>query len=241
MIRRIAILCVLTVAVCACVAQGRVQQNVQLRFSGYGAGCDVELCGEEFQGGRYTAGVYMLDTIRVPGQAESLPSDPLAGFCIELNQGIPHTEREYDIVLLEDAYVPSLDEPVGPEKAAWISELFGRYYDPAWNGTGVHSEQHSAEAEAFAIAVWEIVYEEPSERWKVIFDAEEVPGRFGARRYQTALADTWLSSLDGTGPMAELRALVNEDRQDYVVVIPEPASLVLLAAGAVLLRRSRGG
>jgi hypothetical protein len=47
--------------------------------------------------------------------------------------------------------------------------------------------------------------------------------------------------LDGTGPMADLRVLSNDGYQDYIVAVPEPATIILVGFGGAfsLIRRKR--
>ena len=52
-----------------------------------------------------------------------------------------------------------------------------------------------------------------------------------------AIANDWLHQLDGTGPKAHLRALVYDGQMDYIAEVPEPATILLLGLGVVMLRR----
>jgi len=48
-----------------------------------------------------------------------------------------------------------------------------------------------------------------------------------------------LYSLDGTGPLADLRVFSYDGAQDYIVAVPEPATMALLGIGGVLALRRR--
>jgi len=133
---------------------------------------------------------------------------------------------------------------MGAAKAALLDELFGRYY-PTF-GAPLDAEH----ASALQIATWEIVRELPANPLNVS------SGNISFRNPQDApaltLAQTYLSSLNGQGPMAaNLAALDEVGAQDVVVQLlpghalaaPEPASYatagLALVGLSLLLRRRR--
>ena len=59
-------------------------------------------------------------------------------------------------------------------------------------------------------------------------------GGFRTDLGDSSIANSWLHSLDGTGPKADLRVLSYDGSQDYIVAVPEPATVVLLGFGSVL-------
>ncbi len=133
---------------------------------------------------------------------------------------------------------------MGVTKAKYIEELWGRYFDPAWVGSGSFTSYQNSQAEAFAAAVWEIVHEDlPSSSlgWDVTLDGTLGDGGFRAQYLDAYTANTWLHSLDGTGPAANLRVFSYNGQQDYIAEVPEPATIVLLGLGGMLslLRRKR--
>ncbi|MDY3554748.1 hypothetical protein R5W24_003877 [Gemmata sp. JC717] len=82
---------------------------------------------------------------------------PIATFCIELSasQVLPPLGSN----VLFDVVSPSASPTIGndPLKIAAIAELYGRYYDFAWNDKNTfHGSVASA---AFQLALWELVYD----------------------------------------------------------------------------------
>ncbi|OHB66481.1 MAG: hypothetical protein A2Y76_03495 [Planctomycetes bacterium RBG_13_60_9] len=124
---------------------------------------------------------------------------------------------------------------LGVTRANYLRELWARYYDPAWAGSNP-SLQDDRAAEAFAAAVWEILYEDlPTTPmgWDVTVDGTENPvGGFWAEDLDAATANKWLHSLTG-GPKADLRVFSVDGAQNYLVAVPEPATLVLLGLGGL--------
>jgi hypothetical protein len=103
-----------------------------------------------------------------------------------------------------------------------------------------------AMAGAFAAAVWEIVYEDvPTSpaHWDVTTDGTYGNKGFKASGLNSQLANNWLHSLNGTGPMADLRALSYCGGQDFIVsfgnIVPEPATVALAAMGLVFIVRKK--
>ncbi len=181
--------------------------------------------GGGFTGQEVWSGVYTWNVVGWTGLGQYVPG---WGFCIELAQ--QGQSGVLGLIALDQApRPPEHGTPMGLTKADAVRELWGRFFNPAWATGG-----DAAKAEAFGAAIWEIVYETDA-TWDVTTGAG-----FKATNLDAAQANLWLSQLNGQGPMANnLVATSSAERQDYVVQIPEPVSLILLAAGAGLLRRRR--
>jgi hypothetical protein len=127
---------------------------------------------------------------------------------------------------------------IGTAKAYQVRELFGRF-NPSFA-----TPLTALQAGAFQIALWEIVRETAGNpldlsTGNVYFDAgsDSLPGML-------ALASSYVTALDGTGPMAKnLKVLSNgtfgvqgSGGQDLVVQsVPEPESWVMLIMGFGLI------
>ncbi|MFA5251836.1 MAG: hypothetical protein WC454_04550 [Phycisphaerae bacterium] len=155
---------------------------------------------------------------------------PNWGFCIELTQA-PYTGWQ-NVVPLNEASLPAAyGTPVGNTKADYIRELWGRYFDPTWI-TSANRQM----AEAFGVALWEIIYETGS-TWNVSSGS----GFRATGIEQAATANFWLSQLNGdTVYFANnLVATSSPYGQDFLiqlpksVVIPEPVTFLMLGLGTL--------
>ena len=221
----------------ASTASAGVIGTIKIEGGSFALSDSVILYGGSFTGGpAVPAGIFKLTTSNPTGAGVEVPN---YGFCIELPQSIAGGYT-YTVRDLEDAPLPvnasySAATPMGPDKAALISELWGRHFNTAWlvQGGTTGGIANSQLGEAFGVAIWEIVWETDT-----LLDVTVGNGFRAENVEQSALANQWLDSLDGTGPMADTVALSNNDRQDFVTV-PEPASMALLVLGALVLKRKR--
>lgn len=181
---------------------------------------------------------------------------PIATFCIEIDQSQPlppiGTPTVFSVVS------PSAAPTIGndPAKLAAISELYGRYYDLAWNDKNTfHGSLDSA---AFQLALWELVYDGTSK--DLSSGNFKAPGLVGPDGDYTQTAQNMLNSLNGSNAFAqnlggyELVALLapaitdptkaQDMVQDQIILrpkgVPAPPAVLLAGIGALaLLGRAR--
>jgi hypothetical protein len=222
--------------------------TVDIAYEGMGAAKVVSVWGGGLSGFHGYAGQYMFDKTGDTGEGSLWSNGLLGAFCIELSQEPSTSTLTYNVVMPEQAQNSTLGGSIGATKADYLQELWGRFYDPAWAASGVGgncTSDQRTEAAAFSAAILEIVYEalpaSPA-KWNVTKDGTK--GKLGfyitGAKATVTIANNWLHSLDGTGPMADLRALVNSQGQDYLVEVkrmetPEPATIVILGLGSVVL------
>ncbi|MDD5327945.1 MAG: PEP-CTERM sorting domain-containing protein [Phycisphaerae bacterium] len=227
-----------------CIARAVPVGTVDIAHTGYGAIGQLKVWGGGLYGSRVYGGVYTLDKTDGTGQGNIWPDEMLGAFCIELSEGAPKKTSEYDVVMPEETQKPTdfLGDHIGLDKAEYLSELWGRFFDKNWLGDGPFTYSQKRNAEAFSAAIWEIVYEKLPESpadWNVKFDGTYGSLGFKCSETDTSLANSWLHALDGTGPKAELRAFVYDGKQDYLVEVPEPATICILGLGTLVLFRKR--
>jgi hypothetical protein len=245
-----------TIAVCLtivclisaeCIATP-IYGTVTMSSSGFGAKDTMTIWGGGLNGVDVYAGVYMFNKTAGTGQGQNLANGYIGGFCMDLSQEILSGSNSYDVIMPQDGPRPTtfLGSTMGAQKAAYLSELWGRYYDTAWSVVGNYTSQQNSNAEAFAAAVWEIVYEDlptSSANWDVTKDSTGGSRGFKAENLDYLTANNWLHSLNGTGPMADLRSLSNTYSQDMLVAIPpsvpEPATVAIMSLGFLLIMKKK--
>lgn len=148
-------------------------------------------------------------------------------FCTELTEHVrAGTDYCYDIMTLESA--PNTGA-MGAGKANLVRELFGRYYTPAF---GVALNQ--TRAVAMQLAIWEIVYEN-SGVLNLAGGSVRLTNNHGAG---VALAQSYLDSLDGTGPLNTTIVVMSKaGAQDHIV--PTPGAMALAGLGLLAAGRRR--
>jgi hypothetical protein len=192
-------------------------------------------------------GVYSwtANTATATGEGKLVPN---WGFCIELPQGT--ASAWYDVRPISEAPLPSqYGTPMGSTKSNLLYELAGRYWDPSW-GTGANK----ASAEAFSYAVWEIIYENTTPyTLNVTKFGDGSISNNNTNGFMTSdtdptgitsLANNMLASLNGDKTKFNygLRAISNDSYQDFLIMVPIPATLLLgligLGIGGWKLRKS---
>lgn len=240
------IFCLAIVLALPCAVKACPVSTVDIVHTDFGARDTLTVWGGGLEEVNVYAGVYMLDKTDGSGEGNLWPDGLIGAFCTELSEAAPESTFTYDVIAPKYGPAPTsfLEGPMGAAKADYISELWGRFYDPSWVGGGSFDSQQNGAAGAFAAAIWEIVYEDlpaaPS-NWDVTTDGTLGDRGFRCENAATAIANSWLHALDGTGPKADLRVFSYDGAQDYIAQVPEPASIVLLSLGGVLsmLRRKR--
>ena len=211
--------------------------TVEVVSTGLGANELISVWGDGINGSIESvyAGLYNLEKTSGSGEGKLWPDGQIGAFCAELSEPAPDVITKYNVT--------SLDDKFGSAKAGYISELWGRYYDQSWSGDGPFTWLQDSKAAAFATALWEIIYEDlpgSSLKWDVKTDGTWGEGGFYTDFGGAALANELLHSLDGTGPMADLRVFSYSGSQDYIAQVPEPTTIVLLGIGSLsLLRRKK--
>jgi hypothetical protein len=224
-------------AVLPCTANAYTVDSVEVVSSSLGANELISVWGGGVDGSTESvyAGLYNLEKTSGTGEGKLWNDGPIGAFCAELSEPAPEITTKYSVISLDNAF--------GSAKAGYISELWGRYYDSSWAGDGPFTWLQDSKAAAFATALWEIIYEDlptSSLKWDVKVDGTWGVGGFYTDFGGANLANDLLHSLDGTGPMADLRVFSSSGSQDYIAQVPEPTTIVLLGIGSLsLLRRKR--
>jgi hypothetical protein len=182
----------------------------------------VRVNSDAMQGGRFRLSDYGTGTYTAGFKG---PDPLLWAFCIEPLEGISPGNYLYDVKPLSQGTTNI--GGMGQAKADRLRELFGRWYPDFTQAISALA------AGALQIAVWELVREDSGTldiyNGTIYFysNASTTPGVL-------ALAQTYVQSINGTGPkLTNLVALTKAGTQDLVVQseIPEPGSLLLAGIG----------
>ena len=227
----------LLLALLSLLAPTAFADTVDIVHDGYGAHGDTTFWGGGHVGNEAMAGVYMLNKTGSTGIGDTWSNGLIPGFCIELHEIAPQATHTYSVGMPDDTYNSYIGAVLGNEKANYLRELWDQHYDPAWASGGSYTSQQNNSAQAFAAAVWEIVYEDlPTSPlgWDVTADGTAGSGGFFADNLDAATANKWLHELTGTGGKADLLVFSYQGKQDFLVAVPEPATFILLGLGGAL-------
>ncbi|MCJ7730034.1 MAG: hypothetical protein MUO27_09190, partial [Sedimentisphaerales bacterium] len=142
------------VLVASCVAEAALG-TVNVAYTGHGAGRQLYLWGGGRSSYQTYFGVYMLNKTGGTDEGAEWPNGPLGVFCIELTEYASTSTLTYNVVMPQDAQDPQtfLGGPVGLSKANYLRELWGRFFNPSWVGSGGHTTQQNNDAAAFGACV----------------------------------------------------------------------------------------
>lgn len=180
----------------------------------------VELTGWTYGSGA-TVNVHVADTAfdfegLAGGFSGTLNGDPLAAYCVELNQEF-HFGTAYSYT------------PVGAAFPVQTLQDLGRLVTQDSNK--VVDANSSA---AFQLALWEVLYEHPGTAYSLSSGNFTDTGNGTAR----TLANGWLNDLSlGLGGNLNVQVLHNAEHQDFLVMtpVPEPTSYAMFGAGIAML------
>jgi hypothetical protein len=144
-------------------------------------------------------------------------TDTFVTYCIELLQHISYNQTyNYEVASL--AASPQPGAGMGSVRANQLRELWGRYHNDGF--------ANNNDAAAFQVAVWEITHDDG-----LSLSAGQLQFQNNGQWWDTA--QNWLTSLDGTGPMANLSVMSSATRQDQVFEVPNPASAAMLTMAGI--------
>lgn len=205
------------IAVAGGLSAGAQAATLSATFHGASPSLTIELSldgGDDYDD--YTAG--LMNWTKTGGDYDGVDGD-YSTFCIELTEHV-HSGDSYTFDVVDTELAPT-SASMGIGKADLIDELYGRFF-------GGLDFDDPGEMAAFQLAVWEIVYDSGVDLTDGWFRAAS-----GSYR---SLAQSYLNSLDGSGPRLAVEALAREGVQDQLVV-PEPASALLLSLALAAWRR----
>jgi hypothetical protein len=244
------IVCLLGAAVAGAAVTAPDTIDLSYQYVESGAVIDGYLDGARYYYGQHAAeGVMVVSARNASGPLASRLSSSFWVGCTEIAQSLDNPNRfnTYTVLPLASAFTA--------DKAALVGQLWARYYDASWEtqtpvyvmdwvaGQPTNTAQNK-DAVALIYSIYEILWDYSGS----MSSLDVTAGRFRTGPSQsssdiTPITQGMLSSLVPPGqfnsPLPELVVLTNPDHQDLITVVPEPATLALLAMGgvAMLFRR----
>jgi len=197
-------------------------------------------------------GVMVMNTRNPIGTLSNLVGDHIWTYCYDLGPYSSFSYATFNVAMLQDV--------ISRDKADLISQLWAQHYSDAWEADtyiyrggsygGFVSGQpantpENQQALAFSFAVYEITYDFTGAIGSLNLTNGSLVANAGGTNPASAvsIAQGWLNSLilpcNYTGPMAQLVSLGNGSLQDVIVEIPEPATIAILSAGLLALRKRK--
>lgn len=173
------------------------------------------------------------------------------GFCIDIDQAVSHGQIiNFDKKNLAEAPIPGT--AMGAFRASLIMDLWELFFDSIYLGNDYYDDVKAA---AFQVAIWEIINEYGINGVSDVPSLDVASGAFKMKNTSSTTndiinqANAWLndSRLNGSGTLANLVALTNNYKQDFVVELPTvpggggqggeatpaPSSLIMLLSGGL--------
>lgn len=207
--------------------------DISNNTNGLSSQADFSLAG--YYSARIYTGIYSFTASNGTGNGVLVPN---WGFCIDVvDMGINAT---YIVdTSIENYPLPSY--AMGTEREALIRQLWARSFNPDWitNPTSDNINR----AGAFNCAQFEIIFENSLTQDSKL-DLKLGTGNLQTRNLQggyDGLAQSMLDALTDGGPESNEIAIISNINggQDYIVRIPEPATICMLGLGALSLIRRR--
>jgi PEP-CTERM motif-containing protein len=188
-------------------------------------------------------GVLAMDTKNPAGELSELLGDRIWGYCYELEQYASSRYNTYKVAPLQEA--------IAAGKAALISQLWAQHYDHSWEQSTLIDAYNPAStlenkrALAFSFAVYEIIYDYDGNMNDLDLSGGHLKSRISRTNPPEAvgIAQSWLNGLINPGQynglLAQLVSLNNRCKQDFIVEVPEPATMTMLALGSLAFLRKR--
>jgi hypothetical protein len=164
-------------------------------------------------------------------------------FCSDVLQYASYSALTYDIYKPEAAPVGGGNNPggMGDAKAAALRKLwynYGSYGLGTQYVLGTTTYGANQTSAAFQMSVWNIIYDTD-------FDVKTGSFRITSGNTSRDLANFWLGHLGTDDPDIGLRVLVNQNQQDFSIIVPgvgsEPIPEPVTLAGVMLGIGSLGG